>query len=871
MTRITKRMNKHLSALCQRSFRRKALLLAMITIIGLPMQQFSYLRAQEKPSLKKTVINLSDDLLRHVSSRLRAVIEGWPIKELEEIIRRAQTQYAQNDACGAAKTLTAALQMVGELGQQKRSEVVEDTYNRIAALRHDMVDSLEGGKSCDGSVRINRESEVKVAESDNQKVNGTIIFGEPRLNSLSVEGKLYTQILVPGAQSVIGDPGMPGVPVFHQLVAVPHGAKAEVRAKAIGQRTLKMRLYPFQPEPEDSARPQEKVSKGEEQIPEGRFKDPAFTISEEAYATNDNFPREVCTLTPVGQARDVNLAQVSCAAGQYNPATETLTLFDKVDFEVVFAGGNGAFLTSRSFEPFEDQDNFFAQATINRAALNRYVITDKLKLFRIGEEFMILTHPDFRSAADRLAAWKNSKGISTRVFNVNDGAGPGPDTKEAIDALIENEYHHALIRPSYVLLLGDAEFIAPFYESTSGSVTTGTDYPYALLSTPAGDTVPDFAVGRIPVDTLVQADTVVDKIIGYEKTPPFSRSFYRNVSFAAQFQGDGSGQAQRTFTEVSELARNEMLNQGYTAERIYKKTGAGTPARYFDGSPLPADLGPGSGFAWDGDTTDIVNAFNAGRFLIMHRDHGWEEGWATPGFTSTNVVNDLHNGSLLPVVFSVNCASGLFDNETAGGDYGTTSSGVYFSEHLLRKEDGGAVGVLGDTRNSPSWANTALTRGFFDAVWPNTLPAYGNNTSRRRLGDILNYAKCYLMTQVGTYDIYNSTVRSELYMWHVIGDPTLEIWTKRPWRFPVIKWPLEVSWKWWEWQRIKLPIEEAVITILQESRQGVIPIGRGQVKNGEAEIRFASRPDPQLPVQFSLSAENAINESLILKASTGVF
>ena len=150
---------------------------------------------------------------------------------------------------------------------------------------------------------------------------------------------------------------------------------------------------------------------------------------------------------------------------------------------------------------------------------------------------------------------------------------------------------------------------------------------------------------------------------------------------------------------------------------------------------LPADLRAGSGFGWNGSTQDLINAFNAGRFLIMHRDHGWQDGWANPLFNSNHVTNNLTNGALQPVVFSVNCASAFFDNETAGGDYNTTMGGVYFAERLLRKSDGGAVGVLEDTGNSPTWANSAMTRGFFDALWPETVPGFGDNTRKFRLGE----------------------------------------------------------------------------------------------------------------------------------------
>jgi hypothetical protein len=47
---------------------------------------------------------------------------------------------------------------------------------------------------------------------------------------------------------------------------------------------------------------------------------------------------------------------------------------------------------------------------------------------------------------------------------------------------------------------------------------------------------PDFAVGSIPVDTLQQANDVVDKIIDYEQNPPNNTAFYQNITFASQFQ-----------------------------------------------------------------------------------------------------------------------------------------------------------------------------------------------------------------------------------------------------------------------------------------------------------------------------------------------
>ncbi|MEP7340890.1 MAG: C25 family cysteine peptidase [Acidobacteriota bacterium] len=848
-----------LSRLLQPFFWRRVAVLALIALLAWPAAYYQTTQATQEPAQYKVVINAFDDIKRHLSTKLLEVIEGWKIKRLQVAFDGAQKAFEKGDVCASAQTLNEALRLIQSFAQEKRQPLLEDFFNSGWTLRQTVLGTQAEGKTCQGAEGFNREPEATERESDNRQFQTEIKFGEPSLNTILAEGQTFTQVELPGAQTTSGEPGLPGVPVYRQLIALPQGAKAYVRAKANGEQQFKLKLYPIQPEPMDRAVPQEKGEK----FPAERFQEPPFTINKEVYGQDGPFPRQICTITPMGQARELSVAQLSCAAGQYNPAQESLTVFQSLDVEVSFEGGDGIFTHKNAAEAFE-ASNSYAAAVLNKSAVARYVGQADLKFWYLGEEFLILTHPNFRAAADRLAAWKNSKGIMTRVVNVNDGSGSGPDTRAQIDSYIENEYARSLIRPSYILLMGDAEFIAPFYVNTSGSATTGTDYPYALLSS-QGDDVADFALGRIPVDTLAQADVVVDKIINYEQTPPWNSGFYRNAAVASQFQccrsGGLAGRDERSFIETSELARNQMAAQGKTVERIYTRTGSGTPTRYYNGTLLPAALGSGSGFAWDGDVTDIVNTFNAGRFLILHRDHGWEDGWANPSFTSTNVTNDLHNGSLLPVVFSVNCASGLFDNETAGGDYGTNAGSVYFAERLLRKSGGGAVGMLGDTRNSPTWANSALTRGFFDAVWPNTLPAYGPAVSHRRLGDILNYGKAYLATQVGVAGTTEATsawdLTSELYLWHVIGDPTLEMWTSNPHAFTIDP-NILVKINKLEWQ-IRFPYDEAVVTAFQETRTGPIPIGRGVVKNGEASFSLVNLPRPGADIKFVANVENGVS------------
>ncbi len=470
---------------------------------------------------------------------------------------------------------------------------------------------------------------------------------------------------------------------------------------------------------------------------------------------------------------------------------------------------------------------------------------------------------------------------------MNDGSGPGPDSNSQIDDFIENQYKTCKVRPSYILLLGDAEFVPTFYVPTAGSLTTGSDYRYAIYPQFILDLLPDFALGRIPVDTLVQADTVVDKIISYEKSPPLDLSFYNSAAFASQFQccqkdelgnplSGMPGTDQRTFAEVSEFARNMLLGQGYNVDRIYTKTvdggnsaatpkpipaylGDSTPRRWFDTTSLPTDLAPGSGFAWNGETGDVTDAINDGRFLVLHRDHGWPHGWGDPYFDSSH-VDSLTNGSLQPVVYSVNCASGLFDNETASGDYKTTNDDVYFAERLLRKADGGAIGILGDTRNSPSWPNTALTKGFFDATWPGTVTDFGGGEKQKRLGDILNHGKLYMLGQitVPAAGVDSFAAFDELYLWHVIGDPTLEMRIKSPFTLTKAYTIENVG------NNINISYSEngSNLTVYQNTQAGIVPLGRGDVVNGQSVINIFNPINPQYPIEVSASKEDGISQLL---------
>lgn len=181
---------------------------------------------------------------------------------------------------------------------------------------------------------------------------------------------------------------------------------------------------------------------------------------------------------------------------------------------------------------------------------------------------------------------------------------------------------------------------------------------------------------------------------------------------------------------------------------------------------------------------------------MANRDHGGRTGWGDPDF-HTDDMDDLNNGDLLPVVLSINCQTGWFDNETDDGTLLTDINSESFAEEFLLMQDGGAVAVIAATINSPSYPNNALTKAFIDCIWNDMLPAYPDagdvNASALEgfacLGDALNYAKFYVATQ---YDgVSNCQRQFEIY--HVLGDPTMEIWTDNPIFFPSFDFEVEIN------------------------------------------------------------------------------
>jgi ELWxxDGT repeat protein len=754
-----------------------------------------------------------------------------------------------------------------------------DCDDSLQDINPDATDVADNGidEDCNGDDLVTIPT-IKVSKSDNQEFSAKFQFPERTFTSVQAGGETFTQVHIPGFDygrpiaEFTEDVGKPGGRIYHRLIAIPIGAQPILTIGTIRTRLFEnINLYPAQEDSVDDLDPD-------------TFITPPFVKDGDAYLQDALFPAEIVSVQVVGQVRDVRIAQISIATAQYNPVKDTLNLVDSVEVDVAFDGGTGSFIERRAASPFEEANNepIISQSVLNGLNVFEFIPSDIPFPYEcVGEELMIITHPDFIDAANDLRDWKRQKGIITNVYETT-----LEDTEQqTVKDLIQGRYDLCHIRPSYVLLLGDDEFIPVWKRSTVQDDTTGTDLDYSLLA--GNDLLADVSLARIPVDTADQAQIVVDKIINYERNPPVDFDFYNHAAIASYFQccrsdvadtdawGDPfivEGISGRAYIETMELVRDGMVSLGYDVDRLYTTDNNWerhysenlldlTPRFYFNQRQLPEEISPTSGFTWDANSWDIRNAINEGRFLVIHRDHGSETVWSRPAFGLFDAVN-LVNEDRLPVLFSVNCSSGLFDNESESAEnapyHNVNFNDVYLVEALLQQENGGIVGALGDTRDSPTEANDALTRGFNDAMFPSILPNYGEDISIRRLADILNYGKLYMFSQVGVpqqfFDLTQNRADIENVIWHAFGDPTQEIWTSYPIQMPR-EFAAAVGT---ESVHVTYAVDGAVITAFQETEEGSVPVGRGVVENGEVNIEYFIPPIEGVPVALAVAGENSV-------------
>ncbi len=577
----------------------------------------------------------------------------------------------------------------------------------------------------------------------------------------------------------LSDSGKPLLPSFGRFVQIPPGHHPLIQVKkGPFRRRRNMRIRPAQ----------ENVT--DQQAWEVEFDDAA-------YGKDQFYPEELVTMSAPLFMDGYRVVCLHVRPLQYNPVREMLRCYSNIevtiklrkeeligDFEEA-AGGEVPLWTyldrSRNLEGF---GNFLYNP-------GRKAFDDRLPPTPVGKpprdlyplaEFLIIHGPDLAKPARRLQAWKQKLGLETTIVPV--GAICDTDRDSRTDQVRQiKSYIRARRRVPrsplrYALLFGDIDTI-PTEErqrpGTTAPLFDTTDHYYFTHRDAQGDEclMPWVAGGRIPAPTEKEGNAVVDQIIRYEMDPPQDTEYYRRMTVAAYFEdrdrkGRQDGRADKSYLKTMESVRTHMVSHGFDVHRVYV-TNNRQPTRYADGTPVPLKVREALIDKRDGAvaTKRLVDRINAGQLIMGHRGHGDQGGWRNPPLKTQDLVRI--SSSNPSIFFSINCRTGSFD----GGR-------VSFAEEILAL-DGGAPSLIAATELSGAWRNDSMIKALFDAIWPGLIPTYPVTTIRLpvkyyRMGDIMNYAKAYLLVAHGL----NANTQKHFEIYHVVGDPTLQIWGHPP-------------------------------------------------------------------------------------------
>ncbi len=533
------------------------------------------------------------------------------------------------------------------------------------------------------------------------------------IEEIDIDGMIMKSIHLPEV-FLPNDEGKPDLPGTARYIALPQGADASF--EIISYRTEHITNFDLAPAPDIPLDTDPGPLKYEKDL--------------NVYSKNDFYPKSPVILSEPQKVRGVDARLVGITPFQYNPVTKELIVYRDIKVQVSFLGGNGHFgedrLRNRWWDPI--QENMF----LNFMSLPKVEYKSTSNSETEDYEYIIITpdNPDYLSWADTIKSWRMKQGIRTGIVTLTEIGG---NNATLIEDYIDNAYNNWDIPPVAVLFLADYGtggatgngIIVPTY--SGGYTTCISDNLYADVNE---DQLPDIVVGRLVAQNPSQLEIMVRKFIDYETQPP------TNPNYSAHPVSAGGWQSDRWFILCADICygfwENAMLKSP-----VREYAGASGPPAYWSTNPntsLVVDyFGPnGLGYIpqlpshltdWGGNATRINNDINSGASIILHRDHGGENGWSSPSYTISN-LSGLNNDDLT-FFFSINCLTGKFNY-----------SSECFAEALHRYPKR-ALGVIAATEVSYSFVNDTYVWGMWDGMWPNFDPGYGvsgpeKSTSRLR-------------------------------------------------------------------------------------------------------------------------------------------
>ncbi|HEV8579476.1 MAG TPA: C25 family cysteine peptidase [Thermoanaerobaculia bacterium] len=349
-----------------------------------------------------------------------------------------------------------------------------------------------------------------------------------------------------------------------------------------------------------------------------------------------------------------------------------------------------------------------------------------------GAEYLVITPPELRSEARRLADLRAGQGLTTMVVDLGDVVdlfGDGIPDPLAIRRFLAYAVDNWSTPPRYVVLAGKGTYdyrnllglfsnlLPPLLVTTSEGISPA-DAEFADFDDSG---VPAVAIGRIPAVTLADMRAYVDKVAAYESEPAGA---WTGQALLVADDADSAGDFQ-----ASSEALAGLLAPRLGLSRIYMPVGATSEQIQENRSRLQG-------------------ALREGQLLVNYIGHGGLDRLDSEGLLLTSDVPKLGNAPRLPVMTALTCLISQFA-------YPAISS---LGEELVLQRDGGTAALFG-----PTWLSYNAPAGELGRYLLPQLSQPDNG----RLGDRLLRGLAAYAAAGGDRDM--------LRLYTLLGDPALNL------------------------------------------------------------------------------------------------
>jgi hypothetical protein len=383
-----------------------------------------------------------------------------------------------------------------------------------------------------------------------------------------------------------------------------------------------------------------------------------------------------------------------------------------------------------------------AQPTFNAPASVRRRPPTYLRAATNRADVVIVAPANLRAAAQPLAQWHQANGrraLIADIQDVYDEFNEGITHPKAIQTMLKwAASNWTAPAPQYLTLVGDGHWNFKGYNTAQYPAGPNPIPPYLVWVDPTqgevpsdsilgdlnNDGAPEVAVGRLPVNTTAEANTVIQKIINYDQGTRVADWQKRAVFVADNVEPGGD------FPGLSDQIIATYLPASIQPQRVYL---------------------PGASPEQIVQTRQALSStLQAGALMVQFSGHGAPFRWTHEMIWHANDVPGLKNGDKLPVVVTFNCLDGYFVH--------TDPAQTSLAELMLRQPGGGSVAAI-----SPTGLGYTSEQHEFRSLLMNVL--FTENV--QELGRALNRAKKLYHDKHGAHYLIDTMT--------LFGDPAMKL------------------------------------------------------------------------------------------------